>query len=180
MESKNIHRTCVKQATRLLDSGLDVDIEDEYFTLARQHNVINRKMFDVYRLSTFLVHTNNSHKHPPRTLITNASVAQDETPPSVRTSMGELDKQEAQKAMHLSTLKSKGAQPETRIKVPSDTPPKIEAQPREYSVGTWLSETISKRKTTHKTTAKRPPTQTFIDNFYLQKDNQWVGRKQFV
>jgi hypothetical protein len=86
--------------------------------------------------------------------------------------MGELDKQEAQKAMRLSTLKSKGAQPETQIKVPSDTPPKIEAQPHENSVGTWLSETISKRKTTHKTTAKRPPTQTFIDDFYLQEDNE--------
>ncbi len=86
--------------------------------------------------------------------------------------MGELDKQEAQKAMRLYTLKSKGAQPETQIKVTSDTPPKIEAQPHENSVGTWLSATISKRKTTHKTTAKRPPTQTTIGEFYLQEDNE--------
>jgi hypothetical protein len=129
-------------------------------------------MFDVYRLSTFLVHTNNSHKHPPGTLITNTSVAQDETPPSVRTAIGELDKQEAQKTMRLSTLKSKGTQPETQVKVPSDTPPKIEAPPHENSVGTWLSATISKRKTTHKTTAKRPSTQTTIDDFYLQEDHE--------
>jgi hypothetical protein len=33
-------------------------------------------------------------------------------------------------------------------------------------------ETISKRKATQKTTAKRPPTQTTIDDFYLQEDNE--------
>ncbi len=157
---------------KLLDSGLDVDIEDEYYTLEKQHNVINRKMFDVYRLSTFLVHANNIRKYPPRTLITNASVAQDETPPSVRTSMGELEKQETRKATRRSTLNSKGAQPETQIKSTSDSPPKIEAQPHENSVGTWLLETISKRKAAQKTTATRPPSQTTLDDFYLQEDNE--------
>ena len=103
---------------KLLDSGLDVDIEDEYFIL---ENVRCMSIIDIPSSH------NNSHKHPPRTLITNASVAQDETPPSVRTSMGELDKQEAQKAMRLSTLNSKDAQPETQIKEMSDTPLKIES-----------------------------------------------------
>jgi hypothetical protein len=130
-------------------------------------------MFDVYRLSTFLAHANNIHKHPPRTLITNASVAQDETPPSVRTSMGELEKQEVRKETRHSTLKSKGAQPETQIKSTSDTPPKIEAQPHENSVGTGLLETISKRKAAQKTTATTPPpSQTTLDDFYLQEDNE--------
>jgi hypothetical protein len=41
---------------KLLDNGLEVDIEQEHDILDKQHNAINRKMFDVYRLSTFLVH----------------------------------------------------------------------------------------------------------------------------
>jgi hypothetical protein len=100
----------------LLDSSLDIDIEKEYQALTKQLNAINRKMFDAYRLSTFLVHANKSHKHPARTLITEASAARNEIPPSVRTLMGELEKQEARKAARLSTRKSKGAQPEDRHK----------------------------------------------------------------
>jgi hypothetical protein len=77
-------------------------------------------MFDVYRLSTFLIHANNSQKHPARTLITKESVARDETPPSVRTLMGELERQEARKTARLSTRKSKGAQPEDRTQAEKD------------------------------------------------------------
>jgi hypothetical protein len=93
-----------EELSTLLDSSLDKDIEEEYETLTKQLNAINQKMFDVYRLSTFLVHANNSHKHPARTLITEASVARDELPPSVRTLMGKLEKQEARKAARLSTV----------------------------------------------------------------------------
>jgi hypothetical protein len=52
-----------------LNSSLDTDIETEYDAFTKRLNAINRKMFDVYRLSTFLVHANNSHKHPASTLI---------------------------------------------------------------------------------------------------------------
>jgi hypothetical protein len=98
----------------LLDSSLDIDIEEKYDALMKQLNAINRQMFNVYRLSTFFVHANNSHKRLARTLITEASMARDELPPSARTLMGELEKQEARKAERLSTRKSKGAQPEDR------------------------------------------------------------------
>jgi hypothetical protein len=93
-------------------------------------------MFDVYRLSTFLVHANNSHKHPARTLIIDASVARDETPPSARTtSMGEIEKREARQAAR--TRKSKGAQPEDRTQATSKNPPNIEVIPHKFSVGAW-------------------------------------------
>ncbi len=83
--------------------------------------------------------------------ITEASVARNETPPSVRTLMGELEKQEARKTARLSTHKSKGAQPEDRTQATSDSPSKIETIPHKYSVGAWLMETTAgnakKRKT---------------------------------
>jgi hypothetical protein len=43
----------------LLESSLDIDIEPQYDALTQRLNAINRKMWDVYRLSTFLVHANN-------------------------------------------------------------------------------------------------------------------------
>jgi hypothetical protein len=54
------------------ESSLDIDIEPQYDALTQRLSAINREMFDVYRVSTFLVHANNSHKHPARTLITDA------------------------------------------------------------------------------------------------------------
>ncbi len=90
----------------LPDSSLDIDTEEKYDALMKRLNAINRQMFNVYRLLTFLVHANNSHKHPARTLITEASVARDELPPSARIFMGELEKQEARKAERLSARKS--------------------------------------------------------------------------
>ena len=72
----------------LLNNSLDIDIDDEFERLDDIHNTINRRMFDTYRLSTFLVHENNLHKHPPQMLITDPTLIErynDETPPSVRT-----------------------------------------------------------------------------------------------
>ncbi len=62
-----------EELSTLLESSLDTDIEPQYDALTQRLNAINRKMWDVHRLSTFLVHANNSHKHPARTLITDAS-----------------------------------------------------------------------------------------------------------
>ncbi len=98
-----------KELSTLLDSSLDIDIEKQYDALTQRLNAINRKIFDVYRLSTFLVHANKSRKHPARTLITEASVVRNEMSPLVRNLMDELEKQEARKAARLSTRKSKGA-----------------------------------------------------------------------
>jgi hypothetical protein len=131
-------------------------------------------MFDVYRLSNFLVHANNRHKHPARTLITEASVARDEIPPSARTLMGELEKQEARKAARLSTRKSKGAQSEDQIPATSESPLNIEAIPHKYSVDAWLIEATAgntrTRKTARKTTSINPLSQTTIDDFYRRND----------
>jgi hypothetical protein len=56
-----------KELSTLLESSLDIDIEPQYDAYTQQLNAINRKMWDVYRVSTFLVHANNSHKHAART-----------------------------------------------------------------------------------------------------------------
>jgi hypothetical protein len=139
-------------------------------------------MFDVYRLSTFLVHENNIHKHPPRTLIIHASVTREETP-FVRTLISELEKQEVRKVTRLCTLKLKGAQPENQVKSTSESPSKIEAQPHEKSVGTWLLEATAgnKRRTARKTTANRPllVSQTSLDDFYLQDENHDDNETKF-
>ncbi len=58
----------------LLNNSLDIDIDDEFERLDDIHNTINRRMFDIYRLSTFLIHENNLHKHPPQMLITDATL----------------------------------------------------------------------------------------------------------
>ncbi len=61
-----------EELSTLLESSLDIDIEPQYYALTHRLNAINRKLWDAYRVSTFLVHSNNSHKHPARTLITDA------------------------------------------------------------------------------------------------------------
>ncbi len=69
----------------LLNNSLDIDIDDEFQRLDDIHNTINRQMFDIYRLSTFLVRENNLHKHPPQMLITDAEVILPPVPdPKVR------------------------------------------------------------------------------------------------
>ncbi len=134
---------------------------------------INRKMFDVYRLSTFLVHANNSHKHPARTLITDAFEATTTGSTTIRTLIRELEKQAARKAAR-ATRNSKSAQSENRTQTPSESPPKIETIPHTFSVGAWLLDATKNntraRKTARKTTSNNPLSQTTIDEFYRKKD----------
>ncbi len=93
----------------------------------------------------------------------------------MRTLVGELEKQEARTAARLSTLKSKGAQPEDRTQATSESPPKIEVIPQKNSVGAWLMEATAgntmKRKTARKTTSINPLSQTTIDEFYPRNDD---------
>jgi hypothetical protein len=130
-------------------------------------------MFDVYRVSTFLVHANNSHKHPARTLITDAFEATNTGSITIRTLIGELEKQEAQRAAR-ATRNSKGAQSEDRTQTSSKSPPKIETIPHTFSVGAWLLDPTKNntrmRKTARKTTSSNPLSQTTIDEFYRKKD----------
>ena len=107
MGAKNIHRRRVDYP---LESSLDIDIEPQYYVLTQQLNAINRKMWDVYRVSTFLVHANNSHKHPARALITDAVEATNTGSTTIRTLIGELEKQ-AVRRIARATRESKGAQP---------------------------------------------------------------------
>ncbi len=160
-----------EELSTLLDSSLDIDIGMQYDALTQRLNAINRKMFDVYRVSTFLAHANNSHKHPARTLIAEASVARDGLLPSVRTLMGELEKRDARKAGRV-TRKSKGAQLKTQAT--SESPPKIETIQHTFSVGAWLlGATIGNTramKTARKTTSSNPLSQTTIDEFYRKNE----------
>jgi hypothetical protein len=130
-------------------------------------------MFDVYRLSTFLVHANNSHKHPARTLITDALGATNTGSTTIRTLIGELEKQEARKAAR-ATRNLKGAQSENRTQTSSESPPKIETISHTFSVGAWLLDATKNntraRKTARKTTSSNPLSQTTIDEFYCKKD----------
>ncbi len=87
-----------EELSTLLESSLYIDIEPQYDALTQRLNAINRKMWDVYRVSTFLVHANNSHKHPARTLITDAFEAVNTGSNTIRTLIGELEKQAARKA----------------------------------------------------------------------------------
>ena len=96
----------------LLNNSLDIDIDDEFERLDDIHNTINRRMFDTYRLSTFLVHENNLHKHPPQMLITDATLIErynEETPPSVRTLITDWNRNAPQDTSSEATQKSKGA-----------------------------------------------------------------------
>ena len=96
----------------LLNNSLDIDIDDEFERLDDIHNTINRRMFDTYRLSTFLVHENNLHKHPPQMLITDATLIErynKETPPSVRTLITDWNRNAPQDTSSEATQKSKGA-----------------------------------------------------------------------
>jgi hypothetical protein len=150
------------ELSTLIESSLDINIEKEYDALTKQLNAINRKMFDVYRLSTFHVQANNSHKHPARKLITATSVERAETPPSVRILMGELEKQETRKAARLSTRRSKDDQPEDLTQATSEIPSKIETIPQKSTRsahGLWKqlqSGNTRTRKTKRKTTAINP------------------------
>lgn len=94
----------------LLNNSLDIDIDDEFERLDDIHNTINRQMFDTYRLSTFLVHENNLHKHPPQMLITDPTLIErynDEIPPSARTLISDWNR--SQDTSSEATQKSKGA-----------------------------------------------------------------------
>ena len=96
----------------LLNNSLDIDIDDEFERLDNIHNTINRRMFDVYRLSTFLVHENNHHKHPPQMMITDATSIErynEEIPPSVRTLIDTWNRNTPQDTSSEATQKSKGA-----------------------------------------------------------------------
>ncbi len=57
-----------EELSTLLENNLDIDIEPQYDALS----MLSIGKWDVYRVSTFLVHANNSHKHPARALITDA------------------------------------------------------------------------------------------------------------
>ena len=96
----------------LLSNSLDIDIDDEFTRLDDEHNTINRRMFGIYRLSTFLVHENNIHKHPPQMLVTDAALIEqhnEETPPSVHTLIADWNTK-APQGTSSNTQKSKGAQ----------------------------------------------------------------------
>jgi hypothetical protein len=114
-----------EELSTLLESSLNIDIEPQYDALTQRLNAINRKMWDVYRISTFLVHANNSHKHPARTLITDAFEATNTGSTTIRTLIVEFEKQAARKAAR-ATRNSKGAQSEVRTHTSSTSPPKIE------------------------------------------------------
>jgi hypothetical protein len=45
-----------EELSTLLDSSLDIDIEPQYDALTQRLNAISRKLWDVYRLSNYLVH----------------------------------------------------------------------------------------------------------------------------
>ncbi len=121
-------------------------------------------MWDVYRVSTFLVHANNSHKHPARALITDAVEATNRGSTTIHTLMGELEKQ-AEPNIARATRKSKGAQ--------SENPPKIESIPHTFSVGAWLLDATKNNTRTRKTARKSTSnavSQTTIDEFFLKED----------
>ncbi len=162
-----------EELSTLLESNLGIDIEPQYDALMQHLNAINRKMFDVYRLSTFLVHSNNSHRHPARTLITNAFEATNTGATTIRTLIGELEKQAARKAAR-DTRNSKGTQSANRSQTSSESPPKIETIPHTFSVGAWLldgtKDNTRARKTARKTTSNNSLSQTTIDEFHRKKD----------
>jgi hypothetical protein len=77
----------------LLRNPLDIDIDDEFKRLDSAYNVINRQMFKLYQFSTVLVHENNTHRHPPRMMITDPMLIQkynEETLPSVQSMISDL------------------------------------------------------------------------------------------
>jgi hypothetical protein len=162
-----------KELSILLESSLDIDIEPQYDALTQRLNAINGKMFDLYRVSTFLVYADNSHKHPARTLITDAFEATNTGATTIRTLIGELEKQAARKAAR-ATRNSKGAQSEDRTQTSSTSPPKIETIPHTFSVGAWLLDATKNntrmRKTARKTTSSNPLSQTTVDELYPKKD----------
>jgi hypothetical protein len=172
-----------EELSTLLDSSLDIDIEPQYDALTQRLNATNRKMWDTYRLSTFLVHANNSHKHPARALITDAFEATRTRSTTIYTLIGELEKQAERKAAR-ATRNSKGAQSENRTQTSSASPPKIETIPHTFSIGAWLLDATKNntrmRKTARKTTSINPLSQTTIDEFYRTKidDDEEIKSKR--
>ena len=158
----------------LLESSLDIDIEPQYDALTQRLNAINRKSFDVYRVSTFLVHANNSHKHPARTLITDAFEATNTGSTTIRTLTNRRTREASRRRAARATRNSKGAQSEDWTQTSSKSPPKIETIPHTFSVGAWLLDATKNntrmRKTARKTTSSNPLSQTTIDEFYRKKD----------
>jgi hypothetical protein len=118
-------------------------------------------MWDVYRVSTFLVHANNSHKHPARALITDAVEATNTGSTTIRTLMGELEKQ-AVRRIARETRESKGAQPAD--------PPKIESIPHTFSVGAWLLD-ATKNNTRMRKTARKTTSNAVLPTINMQKKN---------
>jgi hypothetical protein len=112
------------------------------------------------RVSTFLVHANNSHKHSASALITDAVEATNTGPSTIRTLIGELEKQAVRRTVR-ATQNSKDAQ--------SESPHKIETIPHTFSVGAWLLDATKNytrmRKTARKTTSNAV-SQTTIDEFF--------------
>ncbi len=153
-----------EELSTLLESSLEVDIEPQYAVLTQQLNAINRKMWDVYRVSTFLVHPNNCHKHLARALITDSVEATNTGSTTIRTLIGELELR-AQRRKARATRQSKGAQPAN--------PPKIDTIPHTFSVGAWLLDAIQHntrmRKTARKTTSNAVSQITIAE--FFDKDN---------
>ncbi len=82
--------------------------------------------------------------HPVRTLITDAFEATNTGLTTIRTPIGELEKQAARKAAR-AIRNSKGAQSEDRTQTPSTNPPKIETVPHTFLVGAWLLDATKKQ-----------------------------------
>jgi hypothetical protein len=78
-----------------------------------------------------------TQQHPATTLITDAFEATNTESTTIRTLIGEFEKQAAWRAAR-ATRNSNGAQSEDRTQTSSKSPPKIEAIPHTLSVGAWL------------------------------------------
>ncbi len=153
-----------EELSTLIEISLNTNIEPQYDALTQRLNAINRKLWDVYRVSTFLVHANNSHKHPARTLITDAFEATSTGSTTIHTLISELEKQAAWRAAP-ATRNSKGAQSEDRTQTPSKSPPKIEAVPHTFSVGAWLLDATKNNTRMRKTGTQNDVEQsTIADN----------------
>jgi hypothetical protein len=122
-------------------------------------------MYTDYRPSLSTPITVISTQHPARTLITDAFEAINTGSTTIRTLIGELEKQATQKAAR-ATRDSKGAQSENRTQTSSESPPKIETIPHTFSVGAWLLDATKNntraRKTARKMTSRNPLSQTTI------------------
>ena len=104
----------------LLRNSLDIDIDDEFERLDAAHNVVNRKMFSIYQLSTVLVHENNQHRHPPQMMITDLTLIQkynEELLPSVKSMCLEMNEEESKRITKTTTQGSENPPNEQTIEV---------------------------------------------------------------